>query len=118
MLRRAKRGLAATVTTSRLAINNVVTEHGLWFRRNIAGLRLPLLSQLLHHYGVAAMNCASGCCNCVRGAMTVTVARACGLGLSLARIESVAQLGGVSTRKFSFTNAKLGNDLKSSCIEG
>jgi transposase-like protein len=41
----------------------------------------------------------------------VTVARACGLGSSSARIESVARLGGVSTRKFSFTNVKLSDPL-------
>ena len=37
LLRRARRGLAVIVTTSRRATSNVAMEHGLWLRRSIAG---------------------------------------------------------------------------------
>src|SRR6516165_608855 len=110
LLHRVKRGPAATVITSTLAISSEEMEPGPWSRRSIARWptsRLRLLLRRRHHrIGQRAMNCANACWSCERVARKVTVAPACGSGSLSVSIGSAARLGGGNTQKFSSTNGK------------
>ncbi len=93
LLRRANRGRAAIVITSRLAINSVATERESRLRRSIARQRLRRPSQLprLRRLGWCATNWVIECCFCVKAVRTATVGPAYGLESSSAKIENAVR---------------------------